>query len=137
MPIVTPQVKSQVRQFTDLDISFSKHPTKKDLALKYDSSAIIQSVKNLVQLNFYEKPFQPHIGCNARRLLFENMTPIVANNLKDTILEVIRNYEPRVSVESCIVTAMYDDNAYSVEVEFFINNQTAPTSISFILERIR
>lgn len=105
--------------------------------MKFGSAAVIQAVKNLVQLNFYEKPFQPHIGCNARKLLFENMSPIIANNLKDAILEVIKNYEPRVTVEQCVVNAMYDDNAYSVEVEFFINNQTTSTAISFILERIR
>lgn len=137
MPIVTPQIAPSVRSFSDLDISFQKHPTKKDVARKYGSASIIQSVKNLVLMNFYEKPFQPWIGCNARRLLFENMTPIVANLLKTTILEVIKNHEPRVQVEQCIVTADYDNNAYSVELEFFIVNQTSPTSISFILERIR
>lgn len=137
MPIVTPQIAPSVRSFSDLDISFQKHPTKKDVARKYGSASIIQSVKNLVLMNFYEKPFQPWIGCNARRLLFENMTPIVANLLKTTILEVIKNHESRVQVEQCTVTADYDNNAYSVELEFFIVNQTSPTSISFILERIR
>jgi len=137
VPIVTPQIAPSVRSFSDLDISFQKHPTKKDVARKYGSASIIQSVKNLVLMNFYEKPFQPWIGCNARRLLFENMTPIVANLLKTTILEVIKNHEPRVQVEQCNVTADYDNNAYSVELEFFIVNQTSPTSISFILERIR
>jgi phage baseplate assembly protein W len=137
MAIVTPQINPAVRQFVDLDISFQKHPAKKDVALKYGTSAIIQSLKNLVQLNFYEKPFQPYIGCNARKLLFENISPIVANSLKTSILEVIKNYEPRVAVDSCTVTAMYDDNAYSVDLVFFINNQTAPTTLTFILERIR
>lgn len=137
MAIVTPQVTPTVRQFVDLDISFQKHPTKKDLALKYGTSAITQSLKNLVQLNFYEKPFQPYIGCNARKLLFENITPIIADALKTTILEVIKNYEPRVTVDSCTVTALYDENAYSVDLVFFINNQTAPTTLTLILERIR
>lgn len=137
MAIVTPQINPTVRQFTDLDISFQKHPAKKDLALKYGTSAIIQSLKNLVQLNFYEKPFQPYIGCNARKLLFENISPIVANSLKTAILEVIRNYEPRVTVDTVTVTALYDDNAYSVDLVFFVNNQTAPTTLTFILERIR
>ena len=137
MPIVTPQVTPQVRTFSDLDISFAKHPSKKDVARKYGSQAVIQSVKNLVLMNFYEKPFQPWIGCNARQLLFENMTAITANLLKTTILEVIKNHETRVSVERCDVTADYDNNAYAVQLEFFIVNQVSPTSISFILERIR
>lgn len=137
MAIVTPQINPAVRQFADLDISFQKHPAKKDLAMKYGTSAVIQSLKNLVQMNFYEKPFQPYIGCNARKYLFENLSPIVANSLKTSILEVVKNFEPRVTVDTCTVTALYDENAYSVDLIFFINNQTAPTTLNLILERIR
>lgn len=118
-------------------MSFVKHPTKKDVARKFGSAAVIQSVKNLVLMNFYEKPFQPWIGCSARQMLFENMSPLIAGSLQNAILEVIRNFEPRVKVQLCDVTADYDNNSYSVTIEFFIQNQVAPTSISFILERIR
>lgn len=137
MPIVTSQVTPEVRSFADLDMSFIKHPTKKDVARKFGSAAVIQSVKNLVLMNFYEKPFQPWIGCSARQMLFENMSPLIAGSLQNAILEVIRNFEPRVKVQLCDVTADYDNNSYSVTIEFFIQNQVAPTSISFILERIR
>jgi phage baseplate assembly protein W len=138
MPIVTSTIDiNPTRTFSDLDISFAKHPTKRDVARKIGSAAVIQSVRNLVLMNFYEKPFQPWIGCNARRLLFENLTPITASVLKDTILEVVTRNEPRVQVSECTVTANYDMNAYSVTLVFYINNQTAPTTVSFILERIR
>jgi len=137
VPIVTSQVTPEVRTFSDLDMSFTKHPARKDVARKYGSSAVIQAVKNLVLMNFYEKPFQPWIGCSARQLLFENMSPVIASSLQTAILEVIRNYEPRVKIETCSVTADFDNNAYSVVIEFFIQNQVSPTSVSFILERIR
>lgn len=113
------------------------HPAKKDVAKKLGDQAVIQSLKNLVQMNFYEKPFRPYIGCNARKLLFENMTPIIANTLKDVILETIKTNEPRVSVNQCIVVADYDNNAYSVTIEFYVNNRTEPTLAAFVLQRIR
>ena len=137
MPIVTTDVITPARTFQDLDISFVKHPTKKDVARKFDSSAVVQAVKTLVLLNFYEKPFKPWIGCNARKILFEPMSPILANILRDTILEVIKINEPRVAVNECLVTADYNNNAYIVNLDFYIVNQTSPTTISFILERIR
>ena len=137
MPIVQEQIKTPIRQYSDIDISFRPHPARKDLAKKVGDQAVIQALKNLVMLNFYEKPFQPHIACNARGLLFENLSPITANLLKDLIVEVIRNYEPRVTLSNTIVVADYDSNSYRVTIEFYINNRTEPTTTSFILERIR
>jgi phage baseplate assembly protein W len=140
VPIVTttanPSLPSKTI-FSDLDISFQKHPIKKDVARKLGSQAVIQSVRNLVLMNFYEKPFKPWVGCNARKLLFENLSPITAAVLRETIMEVIRNNEPRVSITKLDVIANYDSNAYSVHMEFFITNQTETTSVSFLLERIR
>jgi len=137
MPIVPDQIKTPIRQYSDLDMAFSMHPAKKDVAKKLGDQAVIQSLKNLVQMNFYEKPFKPYIGCNARKLLFENMTPIIANTLKDVILETIATNEPRVEVNQCIVSADYDNNSYSVTIEFYVNNRTEPTIAAFVLQRIR
>jgi phage baseplate assembly protein W len=88
-------------------------------------------------MNFYEKPFKPWIACNARKLLFENLSPITAAVLRETIMEVIKNNEPRVNITQINVVANYDSNAYSVHMEFFIANQTETSSVSFLLERIR
>lgn len=137
MPVIQDQIKTPIRQYSDLDMAFSMHPAKKDVAKKLGDQAVIQSLKNLVQMNFYEKPFKPYIGCNARKLLFENMTPIIANTLKDVILETIATNEPRVVVNQCIVEADYDNNLYSVTIEFYVNNRTEPTLAAFVLQRIR
>lgn len=137
MPIVPDQIQTPIRQYSDLDMSFSMHPSKKDVAKKIGDQAVIQSLKNLVQMNFYEKPFKPYIGCNARKLLFENMTPIVAIALKDIILETIATNEPRVQINQVIVEPDYDNGLYTVTIVFFINNRTEPTIAAFVLQRIR
>ena len=37
-----------------------------------------RSVRNLILLNSYEKPFHPEIGGDVRGLLFELMTPLTS-----------------------------------------------------------
>ena len=126
-----------VRDFRDLDLSFNIHPVKKDINKHVGVKAVINSIKNLVLTNHYEKPFQPEIGSNVRKLLFENLDDLTAIALQREISEVIRNFEPRASVTKISVIADYDNNGFSVELEFYVINQTNPITITFFLERIR
>lgn len=114
---------------SDLDISFRRHPTKKDVFRKVNEASIIQSLKNLVQLNYYEKPFKPYIGCDVRNLLFEPATPLTASIIRDSILKTINNFEPRVSVSEIIVSADIDNNMYVVTITFYIVSSSDPTQL--------
>jgi phage baseplate assembly protein W len=122
--------KKASQSASDLDISFRKHPTKKDVTKKTNEAAIIQSLKNLVQLNFYEKPFKPYIGCDVRNMLFEPATPLTASIIRDSILKTIQNFEPRVSVTEIIVSADIDNNLYVVSITFYIVSASDPTQIN-------
>jgi len=126
-----------VRDFKDLDLSFIPHPVKKDINKHVGVKAVINSIKNLVLTNHYEKPFQPEIGSNVRKLLFENIDELTSIALQREISQVIANYEPRASVSKVYVFADYDNNGFNVEVEFSIINQSDPITITFFLERIR
>lgn len=125
------------RTFKDLDLDFTAHPVKKDVNSFVNEYAIINSIKNLVSTNHYERPFQPELGCNIRRLLFENVDPIIAAQIERTISETIGNFEPRAQVTSVTATAAPDENGYRIEMEFFIVNSANPVTINFFLERIR
>jgi phage baseplate assembly protein W len=126
-----------VRDFKDLDLNFNIHPIRKDISKSIGPMAVVNSIKNLILTNHYERPFQPDIGSNVRRLLFENLDNITATTIKDEIERTIVNYEPRATVKTINVTADYDNNGFKVYLEFFIVNQTAPIVINFLLERIR
>ena len=126
-----------VRDFKDLDLNFTIHPVRKDINKTIGPMAVVNSIKNLILTNHYERPFQPDIGSNVRRLLFENLDNITATTIKDEIERTIVNYEPRATVKTINVTADYDNNGFKVYLEFFIVNQTAPIVINFLLERIR
>ena len=88
------------RQYRDLDLNFNIHPLKKDINKNLDEMAVINSIKNIVSTNFYEKPFQPDYGSNVRRLLFENLDIITASALERGIEQSITNFEPRVDLLS-------------------------------------
>lgn len=125
------------RTFVDLDLNFNIHPVRKDINVFKGEYAVINSIKNLVLTNFYERPFQPEIGSNVRRLLFENVDTIVAAQLEKAIEETIKNFEPRVSISKIIATPSPDENKYGIYLEFFVINNPNPITINFFLERIR
>ena len=126
-----------VRNFRDLDLNFAIHPITKDVNIYKAEYAVINSVKNLILTNHFEKPFQPEIGSNIRRLLFENVDSIMAAQIEREIEETITNFEPRVQISSVVAIHAPDENGYKVRLEFFVINNPDPITINFFLERIR
>ena len=125
------------RIFRDLDLNFTIHPVKLDVNTHKDEFAIINSVKNLILTNYYERLFQPQIGSGLRGLLFEPIDSLVAASIEREIVETINNFEPRASVSSVAAVPSPDENRYSIRLEFFIINDPNPITINFFLERIR
>lgn len=132
-----PIVISRTPDYSDLDLDFIAHPTTKDVMVKTGADAIKRSVRNLVFTNFYEKPFRPGIGSNAVKLLFDNMSPLVANFLENAITEVVQNYEPRVELIKVTVIPDYDNNGYTARLDFVVLNRNEPLTTTIFLERTR
>jgi|TARA_A100001011_G_scaffold358706_1_gene404660 phage baseplate assembly protein W len=120
-------IDRNVRQYKDLDLFFAKKSGSKDIRKITDIQAVKRSVRNLVLLNHYEKPFHPEIGSGIRDMLFENMSSITAFVLSKKIEDVIENFEPRVRLISVRADPNLDRNEYEVTIEFFVVN--APTEL--------
>jgi phage baseplate assembly protein W len=128
--------------YSDLDLDFLAHPTTGDVVKKTGLDAIKRSVRNLVLTNFYDRKFRSFIGSNSTKILFDNINPFTATFLKDAVVEVITNFEPRVKLaednnDGVIVTVDADNNGYNVRITFTIINTGAPAVINLFLERIR
>ena len=65
-----------VRQFRDLDLYFTKASGTKDVNKITDVQAVKRSIRNLVLLNRFEKPFSPYIFGGVVETLFEPMTQV-------------------------------------------------------------
>ena len=130
-------ITRNVKQYRDLDLFFSKK-SNKDVNKVTDIEAVKRSVRNLVLLNSYEKPFHPEIAGDVRALLFENMTPLTSAVIARKVQDVIENFEPRARLTGVNVTPDFDRNLYEVSVYFYVVN--APTElveVDTLLERLR
>ena len=124
--------------YTDLDLNFTLHPVKQDINMLTNERAIIASVRNLVLTSKYETPFDPNMGSNVRKLLFENWSPAVDAMLAQLISEVILTYEPRVVLNQIDVT--YDEGEAGYHIQIFFTIKTIPNrafSGSFYLDKAR
>lgn len=137
-------VQKVTRKFdwSDIDLDFLAHPTTGDVVKKTGLDAIKRSVRNLILTNFYDRPFRPGIGSNAQKILFDNINQFTAIFLKDAIVEVITNFEPRVKLtedqtDGVVVQVNEDNNGYNVKITFSLINTGAPATISLFLERLR
>ena len=126
------------RQYTDLDLFFGRKTSDSDISKVTDIQAVKRSIRNLVLLNHYEKPFHPEIGSGVRDMLFELMTPVTAVILTRKIEDVINNFEPRARLVSVRAIPDLDRNAYEVQVAFYVvNTPTELVDLTIMLERLR
>lgn len=141
MAIYDAQLNNEARatkQYTDLDLFFGKKSSDSDIRKVTDAQAIKRSIRNLVQLNTYEKPFHPEISGGIREMLFEPMSPLIAVVIARKIEDVIDNFEPRARLVGVRALPDLDRNAYEVFVEFFIMNAPSElVDLSLMLERLR
>jgi phage baseplate assembly protein W len=131
-------IERNVRQWRDLDLFFQKKPSTSDVNKVTDVQAVKRSVRNLVLLNHYEKPFHPEIGSGVRDMLFELMTPITAVIITRHIEDVIENFEPRARLVGVRAQPDLDRNIYECTIEFYVVNvPTELVTLDLMLERVR
>ena len=125
------------RQFRDIDLDFNRNVVTNDVAVVEDVVAVKRSVRNLIQTNFYERPFHPELGCGIRELLFENFTPMTKIFLQRKIEEVLINYEPRIQLQNVAVDDDQDNNRLVVDIYFYVVGVPGPQQVSTFLQRVR
>lgn len=125
------------RLYSDIDFTFTKKPVSADVALSYDAQAVVRSIRNLLNTKHYDRLFNPDLGTNLDRLLFENFSVLSNASIQKEVSTMIRNYEPRASLKSVVVSSVPDKNAYNVTITFYIENAATPTTTTILLERNR
>lgn len=128
--------RSRPRSFTDLSVSFRQNPITGDLITVKDEAAVTQSIRNLILTKFGEKLMDPTIGSDVYNMLFEPLDAFSGMELKDKILNTIRNFEPRVEIIKLEVSALEDtDDSVSVSLIYRIIGEPKIIQNQFILER--
>ena len=125
---------------TDISNDFTKNPITGDISVKKDSDAIKQSLKNLVLMDAFDKPFDPDLNTGLRDLLFENFPdPIRKTIITEKLEYIINKYEPRVQLEDVQVQNFDDEHVLGIQITYKIVNQEnlPPQSLQVNVERNR
>lgn len=128
---------ARTKVYSDLFTNFDQHPITDDVAIKTNEEAVKQAIRNLIQTNKGERLYQPNLGGDIRRLLFENTTPQTLLLMREIISEAIRKYEPRANLIDVVVSPNEDQNAVAVSITFNVINRQEPVSLNVILDRVR
>jgi phage baseplate assembly protein W len=134
---ITNKSKRSARIYSDLNLDFQQNTATKDIQKITDVESVKRSVRNLINLNHYEKPFHPEIGSNLRAMLFENITPQMTHVISKEIDNLIRNYEPRARLVQISTMPQFDKNAYAATISFYVQNSPDRIVVESFLERLR
>ena len=128
----------EFQTFKDLSVTFKKHPVTDDIVTVKDNAAISQAIVNLLLTNKGERPFQPNLGSQIYKTLFEPLDYGTAGIIRSAVIEVLEKYEPRISVTEISVEPDFDNNSYSVLLSYSIRGRDdRPVSVQIFLERTR
>jgi phage baseplate assembly protein W len=76
---------------------------------------------NLLLTSRGERILNPEFGSDLKRILFEQITPITEENIRNTINSAIDIYVPEVTVEDIIIDSDADNNIISITVNYILN----------------
>ena len=140
-PTLAPQsgvgLKRRPIRYSDIDLDFLPNPITGAVPRKLNEESVKRSIRNLVQLNKYEKPFHPEIHSGLRGLLFELVTPANAVLVQRRMIELIARHERRIELLGLDVTDQHEKNLYDITITFRVLNQEQPTILNFSLARLR
>ena len=126
------------RAFRDISLSFKKHPVTNDVTILRNEDAIKRSVINLTRTRINERFFNDLVGTSIQDALFENMNSGVEAALEQEITSLLKNYEPRIDLNSVYVIADQDSNALEIQVDYNIVGLPFPRqNIEFLLQPTR
>ena len=129
--------KRSSRIYKDLNLDFSFNSATKDIQKITDVEAVKRSVRNLINTNYYERPFRPSLGSNLRAMLFELYSPQMNHAISKEIDLLIKNYEPRARLVNVKTNSDPERNGYEVSISFYVVNFPEQVQVQAFLERLR
>ena len=123
--------------YSDFLTNLTSHPDGKDLLRITNEDSVKRSIRNLIMTDKLERLYQPDIGSNIRKLLFELPTPQLSNQIKNEIQETITNHEPRAKLISIDVIENSENESYKINILYYIINKIEPVSATITLYRVR
>lgn len=131
------QTKKLPDLFSDFLNDLTPHPVTKDLGRIKNDQSIKQSLKNIILTNLGERFFQPNIGSDVYKSLFEPNDIILEETLRFSIENAIRFHEPRVNLVGLDIYLHPEENRVAINIFFYIINSVQVQNLNLILRRVR
>lgn len=133
---ITPITKKK-EIYSDFTMDMFLNPVNNDLSKRTNENAVRDAIKNLILTDKGERLFQPDVGSNIRKLLFENYSPATRKITEEYISSTITTYEPRAILIDVKVKGMPDENSVMIEITFAIEIVDDPITITVFVNRLR
>lgn len=88
--------------YSDFRKDLMINPITQDLTLRLNEDSVKEALKNLILTNKGERLFQPTLGSDVRKSLFDLMTPATVKMIEQNVRSTIANFEPRVDRKSVV-----------------------------------
>jgi phage baseplate assembly protein W len=134
--ILTP-LSRKLTIYSDFRKDLMMNPITSDLALRLNEDAVKEALKNLILTDKGERLFQPTLGSDVRKSLFDLMTPATVKMIEQNVRSTINNFEPRVTIVNVEVIPEYDNYTVKINITFYVRNVQEPVTVSIFLERTR
>lgn len=123
--------------YNDIPFFITPNAFTGDLNLISQTTAIRQSLKNIILTNNGERKFDYLFGGNIYNYLFDNFTPQAILEVQAKIVWNIRVYEPRVIVNNITITEDLENYSINITVDFGILDTGTNDTLTVIIARIR
>lgn len=125
------------QSYSDFLTDLNPHPVSGDIVKYVNENAVVRSIRNLLMTNRFERLYQPTIGTDIRKMLFEPIGDVTAQMISVFVEKTITNFEPRAKVIKVEVIGDEEKHRYIVNLVIMVINKQDPISFNITLDRIR
>lgn len=123
--------------YADINSEFQIHPNTKDLSVVDNEDAVKGAIRNILLTRRGERFFNPSLGSDIHRILFENASSAAESDLRTFITTALENFEPRARLLRLNISSYPDENGYVITLVISVINRTEPVTMNILLDRIR
>ena len=123
--------------YSDFLTDLNPHPVSGDIVKYVNENSVIRCIRNLLLTNKFDRLYQPTIGTDISKMLFEPISYMTAQNISMFVQQTITNFEPRAKILKVDVIPNEENHLYIVNLVVMIINKQDPVSFNITLNRIR
>ena len=122
--------------YTDFDLSFELNENTNDLKDLTDEDIIRTTIKNSVNMNEYDIPFNKWYAANLKYYLFEQPNKIIESEIKKTLTSVL-NLDPRLKNPIIDISYSADYRYCYIDITVFVMMLNKDISEKIKFDRVR